>query len=82
MARKPRDYTKEYKWHGTPEQIAKRSARNKARRKMAKVVGKAALKGKDVDHIKPLAKGGSNGLRNLRIQSIRANRSRNAHKKK
>lgn len=82
MARKPRNYKREYKWHGTPEQIAKRSARNKARRKMAKVVGKAALKGKDVDHIKPLAKGGSNSLRNLRIQSVSANRSRNAHKKK
>lgn len=83
MATQKRDYKKEYReYHGRPEQIAERSNRNKARRKMAKVVGKAALAGKDVDHIKPIAQGGSNDIRNLRIQSVKANRSRNKRRKK
>lgn len=83
MATRKRDYKKEYReYHGRPEQIAERSNRNKARRKMAKVVGKAALAGKDVDHIKPIAQGGSNDIRNLRIQSVKANRSRNKRRKK
>lgn len=83
MATRKRDYKKEYReYHGRPEQIAERSNRNKARRKMAKVVGKAALVGKDVDHIKPIAQGGSNDIRNLRIQSVKANRSRNKRRKK
>lgn len=69
-----RDYGKEYKWHGTPEQIAKRSARNKARRMMEKELGKSALKGKDVDHKKPLSKGGSNSRSNLQVLSVRENR--------
>lgn len=82
MATRKRDYKKEYReYHGRPEQIAERSNRNKARRKMAKVVGKAALAGKDVDHIKPIAQGGSNDIRNLRIQSVKANRSRNKRRK-
>lgn len=54
----------------------KRAARNRARRKMEKKVGKAALRGKDVDHKKPLKKGGSNNLSNLRVQSPKKNRGR------
>ena len=42
-----RDYKKEYeKYQGTPEQIARRSSRNKARRAM----GDKAVKGMDVGH--------------------------------
>ena len=42
-----RDYKKEYEnYQGTPEQIARRSSRNKARRLM----GDKAVKGKDVGH--------------------------------
>ena len=41
----PRDYKKEYKdYHGKPEQIKRRSSRNKARRKTD------APKGKEVEH--------------------------------
>lgn len=69
-----RDYGREYKWHGTPEQIAKRSARNKARRMMEKELGKSALKGKDVDHKKPLSRGGSNNRSNLQVLSVKENR--------
>lgn len=72
-----RDYGKEYRtYHGTPEQIANRSARNKARRKMEKEVGKVALKGKEVDHKVPLSKGGSNARGNLQVMSRTANRKK------
>jgi hypothetical protein len=66
---------KHYKdYQGKPEQIAKRSERNKARRLMEKKVGKDALKGKDVDHIKPMRSGGKTSTGNLRIRSIKSNR--------
>ena len=72
---KPRDYKKEYReYHGKPEQIKNRDARNAARREVEKRVGASAIKGKDVDHKRPLIKGGSNKLSNLRIRSIHANR--------
>ena len=61
-------------YQGTPEQIAKRSQRNKARRMMIKEYGAAALKGKDVGHKRPIAKGGTNARSNLIIQSVSENR--------
>lgn len=74
-SRRRRDYAKEYRdYHAKPEQIANRSARNQARRAMEKEVGKTALKGKDVDHKKPLSRGGSNARSNLQILSVRENR--------
>ena len=73
--KRKRDYAKEYRdYHAKPEQIANRSARNHARRTMEKEVGKAALKGKDVDHKKPLSRGGSNTRSNLQVLSVRENR--------
>jgi hypothetical protein len=69
------DYAKHYaEYQGKPEQIAKRSARNKARRAMVKKLGAAAVAGKDVDHKKPLRKGGGNGMSNLRLRSVKSNR--------
>lgn len=71
-----RNYRKEYdNYHGKPEQIKKRDARNAARAAMKKKKGAAALKGKDVDHKVPFAKGGGNGTENLRVRSVRSNRS-------
>ena len=61
-----RDYTKEYKYHGTPEQKKNRAARNKARRQMQRELGKAALKGK----------GGSTARSNLQVTSVHYNRSK------
>lgn len=61
-------------YQGTPEQIAKRSQRNKARRLMEHKVGAAAIKGKDVDHKKMIKNGGSNAPSNLRLQSPKKNR--------
>ena len=70
-----RDYKREYALHqSSPKDIAQRSARNKARRVVKKSVGEAAIRGKDIDHKRPLSKGGSNSPCNLRIRSVRANR--------
>lgn len=63
MARKKRVYKKgapgsEYDaYQGKPEQIKRRAERNKDRRAAEKRVGKAALKGKEVDHIHAPRKG-------------------------
>ena len=73
---KPRPYKKEYEqYHGKPEQIKKRDARNKARSEMEKDGKVRKGDGKDVDHKTPLSKGGSNGKSNLRVVSKSANRS-------
>ena len=58
----------------SPEQVKNRVARNKARREAIATHGKAALKGKDVDHKKPLISGGSDKKSNTRIKSETANR--------
>lgn len=68
-----RDYKKEYK-DRTPEQKHNRTVRAEARRKMEKKYGKAAVKGKDVDHIHGIP--GGNGSGNLRITTVKFNRSR------
>jgi len=82
MPSKHRDYRKEYlNYQGKPDQIKKRAARNHARAEMVKA-GKAHKgDGKDVDHKKPLAKGGSNSRSNLRVLSKHANRSYKRTKK-
>lgn len=61
-------------YNAKPENIAKRVKNNQARATMEKQVGKAALKGKDVDHVKPLRSGGSNAKSNLRVISKSRNR--------
>jgi len=72
---KERDYKKEYKdYHGTPEQIANRTKRNKAR----KLCGCKVGDGKEVDHKKPLSKGGSNRKSNLRVVLRSTNRKKGA----
>ena len=71
-----RNYGREYRnYHSRPEQVAKRSKRNSARRLMIKKKGKSAVAGKDVDHKdrNPM----NNSPSNLRVQSPSKNRSRN-----
>ncbi len=71
-----RDYRRDYdKYQGRSSIIKRRVLRNKARAEMAKrgLVHKGD--GKDVDHIKPLDKGGSNRRTNCRVLSASANRS-------
>lgn len=61
-----RNYAAEYaKYQGTPEQIKKRSERNKARRAYEKAHGDLPST-VDVDHKKPIDKGGTNKASNLR----------------
>lgn len=72
---KPRDYRKEYDtYHGKPEQVANRSSRNKARRKVKAAVGESKIRGKDIDH-----KNGNprdNRSSNLHVMSKSKNRSK------
>jgi hypothetical protein len=71
-----RNYKKEYaNYQGKPEQIRKRSMRNKARRKLMKEGRVRKGDGKDVDHKQPISLGGGNNPSNLRIQTDNANRS-------
>ncbi|HIF9256538.1 TPA: HNH endonuclease [Photobacterium damselae] len=58
-----------------PENVAKRVGRNKARRLMIAKHGKAALRGKDVDHKDRNPTNNSHS--NLRIQTKKENRGRN-----
>lgn len=70
----PRNYRKEYdNYHSRPEQIKRRSSRNKARRKAVKAGRARKGDGKDVDH-----KDGNprnNSSKNLRVKSKSSNRS-------
>ena len=72
---KPRDYKKEYaNYHSKPEQIHNRSLRNQARNTMEEKGLVRKGDGKDVDHKKPLDRGGSNDASNLRVLSRAKNR--------
>lgn len=74
MPRNPRDYQKERKYDTQPEVMAKRAERKRARRMYEKANGDLPA-GVDVDHKKPLAKGGSTKLSNLRAVPASKNRS-------
>jgi hypothetical protein len=71
----PEDRKYNNKYQGTPEQIKNRSARNKARRAAEKAGLVKKGDGKDVDHIDPLSKGGTNKKTNLRVVPAGKNRS-------
>ena len=71
--RKKRDYDKEYKRdHSSSEAKKNRAKRNAANRKLKPGPGK------EVDHKKPLSKGGTNGKKNLRVVSVKTNRKKGA----
>ena len=70
-----RNYASDTKYESSPEQIAKRSARNKARREYEKIHGNLPSN-VDIDHIKPLSKGGNAlAMKNLRAVSEKTNTS-------
>jgi ribosomal protein S20 len=72
-----RDYAKEYAASRTPKRRLANIMRKRARRLMIKKYGKAALKGKDVDHkdMHPATKN-ANRASNLQILSEHANREK------
>tara|TARA_R100001530_G_scaffold100767_1_gene70064 strand:+ start:2340 stop:2651 length:312 start_codon:yes stop_codon:yes gene_type:complete len=76
QAKTKRNYKKEYKRdHSSTKAKKARAARNKANKKLK------PGKGKEVDHIVPLSKGGSNGKKNWRIVSRKTNRTKAAKRK-
>lgn len=72
--RKKAAYDKKY--NARPKQKKNRAKRNAARRKMTRAGRVRKGDGKDVDHKRPLKRGGSNGRKNLRIMSKNKNRGR------
>lgn len=71
-----RDYKREYdKYHGSAEQRANRSKRTIARNESNASGRTSKGDGKDLDHIRPLSKGGSNSKGNTRVVSASTNRS-------
>jgi 5-methylcytosine-specific restriction endonuclease McrA len=70
---KARPYKKEYAQQKDRNEHPLRMDRQRARRTMdAKGIDRT---GKDIDHKKPLSKGGSNSMSNLILKSPSANRS-------
>lgn len=71
MPRKVRSYRQEYDtYHGKPAQIANRAARNSAR----SAKGLAKGDSREVHHIRPLSKGGSKAMSNVRVVPSSINR--------
>jgi hypothetical protein len=70
-----RKYKNAAAYEDTPEQVKNRTERNKARAALMKEGKVSKGDGKDVDHVKPLSKGGSSSKSNLRVKSASANRS-------
>lgn len=76
MARE-RNYRKEYDdYHSKKEQKVNRAKRNNARRAAIRDGNATKGDGTEVDHIKPLSKGGSNSKSNRRVVSRSTNRKK------
>ena len=81
---KPRPYKKEYQQQKARGEQPLRNARARARYAYDKAHyddpkdsdrTAESREGKDIEHIKPLSKGGKNTKKNLRVESQHANRS-------
>ena len=75
MTNGKRDYKKQQAYDGKPSVVKDRAKRNKARRELEAEGRVSKGDGKDVDHKKPLSKGGGTSRSNLRVTSKGANRS-------
>jgi len=76
LAKRTRDYRKEYdEYQGTEEQKKRRAERNRDRRAAEKKYGKAALAGKEVDHVDAPRTGSLAGAK-TQILTKRANRKK------
>lgn len=75
MADRPVHHRTEYDraYERDPRVLAIQRARNKARYDMIKKYGEKMMAGKDVDHVHPLAAGGSNRPSNWRLRSPHSN---------
>lgn len=62
-------------YDGSPARKKARAARNKARRQAERDGKVRKGDGKDVDHKKPLSKGGSDKKSNTRVRDAKSNRS-------
>lgn len=62
-------------YHGKPEQIKNRAQRTKARRMLEREGKVHKGDGMDVDHVKPISKGGTTTPSNLRVVPKSKNRS-------
>jgi len=64
------------KYHASKRAKTQRAQRNKNRRVMERAGRVRKGDGKEVDHKRPMAKGGGNGRKNLRVVSRRVNRKK------
>ena len=79
-----KNYVRNYKREAeieSPERIKQRLMRVRARRSFESSLGHPIPSNMDVDHKKPLSKGGSNTQHNLQLQQRNANRSYPRNKK-
>lgn len=74
------DSIRQRKFNSKPEQKKRRAERNASRSEMAKKHGKAAIKGKDVDHRNH--KTSDKSAKNLSLMSVSKNRAMNQHDKR
>lgn len=76
MTNGKRDYKKQYEKYDGKDGVKKDRAKRNGARRMLEREGKVSKgDGKDVDHKKPLSKGGSASRSNLRVTSKTTNRS-------
>lgn len=71
-----RDYSYDKKYEKTPKQHKANEERTQARRILSKEGKVTKFDSRDVDHIKPVSKGGTNSRSNLRAISASANRAK------
>ena len=71
------DSKRQRAYNGSEEQKKRRAERNASRREVVKKVGKAAAKGKDVDHVNHNTSDKSSS--NLKLMSVSKNRAKNQH---
>jgi len=76
MTNGKRDYKKQYEKYDGKDSVKKDRAKRNGARRILEREGKVSKgDGKDVDHKKPLSKGGGTSRSNLRVTSKAANRS-------
>ena len=76
MTNGKRDYKKQYEKYDGKDSVKKDRAKRNGARRIMEAEGKVSKgDGKDVDHKKPLSKGGGVKRTNLRVTSKTANRS-------